>query len=164
MNWKALTAVLLLSSFASAQELPNVPEFKLDPIPPGKDVIQDIRKGQQAPFDGMLFDNATALRFGNYIEQSRLQAELCYKTWAETRKAEQTYWKGVLRAEVESDTEIRADLQQRLAKLEEKNAELEGKLAKGPPWYNTRTFGLVLGVVGTSALVVTGAVIANSVK
>lgn len=164
MNWRALVAILLLSSFAAAQELPAVPEFKLDPIPPGEDVIQAIRKGQTAPFDGMLFDNATALRFGNYIEQARLQAQLCYKTWAETRDAEQAYWRGVVSVEQESAEEVKADLKVRLTRVEEENARLQGELSKGPPWYNTRTFGLVLGVVGTSALVVTGAVIANSVK
>jgi hypothetical protein len=164
MNWRALTAILLLSSYAGAQELPPVPEFKLEPIPPGEDVIQQIRKGQAAPFDGMLFDNATALRFGNYIEQARVQAGLCYKTWAETRAAEQTYWEGVRKAEADANAAVRTDLRQRLVRLEEENAKLEGELAKGPPWYNSRTFGLVLGVVGTSALVITGAVIVNSVK
>jgi hypothetical protein len=165
MNKYVLAAVLLFSPVLCAQEaLPDVPEFKLEPIPPGEDVIASIQKGQQAPFTGMLFDPSTALRWGNYIEQSRLQAELCYRSWEQTRDAERTYNVEVLKLEREANAEVRADLQQRVRRLEEENTKLQGELSKGPPWYETRTFGVALGVVGTSALVTVGAVLVNSVK
>lgn len=168
MRYLVATALLLLSPAVCAQEvpsqLPDVPEFKLEPIPPGEDVISAIQKGQQAPFTGMLFDPSTALRWGNYIEQARLQAELCYRSWEQTRDAERAYHTGVLELERSANVEVRTDLQQRVKRLEEENAKLQGELSKGSPWYETRTFGLVLGMVGTSALVTVGAVLVNSVK
>lgn len=164
MNWKVFVAILLLPTLSVAQELPPVPEFKLDPIPPGEDIIQVLRKGQGAPFDGLLFDNSTALRLGNYVEQARLHAELCYKTWRETREAEQVYWRGLLEVEQEASEEVKSDLRVRLERVEEENARLQGELSKGPPWYNTRTFGVVLGATGTAIMVVTGAVLINAGK
>jgi hypothetical protein len=167
MKTQVLLVALLLTAPALAQEaspLPDVPEFKLEPIPPGEDVIDAIQKGQQAPFTGMLFDPSTALRWGNYIEQARLQAELCYRSWEQTRSAERTYYDGVVELERKAAEELKEDAQQRLKRLEEENARLQGELSKGPPWYQTRTFGVVLGVVGTSALVTVGAVAVSSVK
>jgi hypothetical protein len=164
MNWKAFIVVLLLPSLVGAQELPNVPHFQLEPIPPGPDRFTAVQKDEAVPFSGQLFDPATALRWANYLEQYRVGVQLCEKTSEKLRVLDEQYWASVVRAEVDASEEVKTDLRSRLKKVEEENAKLQGKLEKGQPWYNTRGFGIVVGVVGTSALVFGGAVLASSVK
>ena len=48
----------------------------LTPIPPGEDKIEPITQGQVSPFSGQVFDNKTALRWGNYLQQCKVRLEL----------------------------------------------------------------------------------------
>jgi hypothetical protein len=148
VSWRAFLLVFLMPALVSAQVLPTVPRYELKPIPPGDDRIVPLNEGKKAPFSGQLYDPATALRWANFLEQYRLQLDLCYKTSGELQQLERTYWQSVVRIEEGAHKEIRLDLQTRLERVEKRNAELEGELLKGPPWYETRTFGVVLGFVG----------------
>lgn len=169
MNWKAFIIVLLIPSLVHAQAsvtpyLPPVPELKLEPIPPGEDNIVPLPKGAAAPFSGQLFDSATALRWGNYLEQYKLRLGLCYQQQQDLARLHQTYFDEVMKIEKESKGTIVADLEGRLRKMEDKNAELEVEAGQGPAWYNSLEFGVVLGVVGTVALVGLGAWAFDSVR
>ena len=160
MNWKVFLLIFLLPSLVLAQTppyLPSAPQLKLDPVPPGEDVIIALPKEGKAPFDGQLFNNSTALRWGNYLEQYRLRLQVCYQQQQEFTDINQSYFTKVLKIEQEANTRIVSDLEFRLRRTEEKNAKLEGELSQGPAWYNSLSFGIVLGVVGTASLVALGA-------
>lgn len=156
MNWRVFLLIFLFPAFLFAQTpvLPEVPRFELSPVPSGDDVITVLPKGQPAPYSGQLYDPATALRWANYLEQYKLQLDLCYRTSGELRGLERQYWSRLIDIESSTHKEIRLDLQTRLERVEQKNAELEGELSKGPPWYNSRTFGVVVGFVGGVGLTV----------
>ena len=160
MNWRAFLVVFLLPSMVLAQTpgytvpyVPPAPQLKLDPIPPGDDVIVPLAKGKEAPFEGQLFDPTTALRWGNYLEQYRLRLEVCYQERQELSTIDHAYFNQVLRIEQDSSKRVVSDLEGRLKRVEEQNAQLQGELSKGPAWYNSRGFGVVIGVVGTVAVV-----------
>jgi hypothetical protein len=154
MNWRVFLLIFLFPAFLSAQvpELPPVPRFELTPVPSGDDNIVVLTKGEKAPFSGQLYDPATALRWANYMEQYRLQLDLCYTSARRLQSNERDYWQGLLEIEESAHKEIRLDLQTRLERVEKKSAELEGELRKGPPWYNTRTFGIIVGAVGAATV------------
>lgn len=153
MNWRALLAVFLVAGTARAQALPPVPEFKLKSVPEGEDKIQAVFEGRGAPYTGQLFSNETALRWANWLEQYRLQLPILLDTQRQVCLAEIAYRDNVLKFHDEGALKIQNDLTQRLERLELKNTELQVQLSKGPAWYDSREFGIVLGVVGTGALV-----------
>jgi hypothetical protein len=153
MSWRVFLFVLLFPAFVYAQALPPVPQYKLEPIPPGEDNIVPLPKDAKAPFSGQLYSPDTALRWANFLEQYKLQLQLCHSTYGELRQYEKGYWTTVLSIEEKSHREIRIDLQTRLASVEKKNSELEGELRKGPPWYNSLGFGIALGAAGTLVFV-----------
>ncbi len=152
MNFRAFMVVLLIACTAKAQVLPPVPEFKLEAIPAGEDKIVVAYEGKPAPFTGQLFDGATALRWANYLQQYKLQAPLVLETQKQLYLAELSYRDQVLVLERESSKKVQDDFMARLKSLEAKNAVLQAELAKGPPWYASRDFGIVLGVIGTAGL------------
>ena len=140
----ATAAFLLYAGAAHAQEVVSVPS--------GNDVIYPVKKGEIVQMDGQLFDNATSLRWANWLMQ--------YKQYVASNKSlDQTICKAQVdlqQAKLDTlqkqyDT-VTLDLQNKLNKAQEAAAD--------PPWYHTTTFGLVLGVAGTLAV---GAVVAYAV-
>lgn len=112
------------------------PVFK--PIPPGDDKIEPVVQGQPAPFTGQLFDNKTALRWANYLEQAR--ARLVLDLEAERKKADvrvETMEKQSL-LDKQRYEEATAIYQARIRELE-----------KPPPFYKNVWFGVSLGVAAT---------------
>jgi len=139
--------MLLLTSGAQAQELPEVPDFKLEPLPAGSDRILSLPKGEPAPYSGQLFDASTALRWANYLEQYRVQLGLRERAHLHLRAAERGYWEAVVVAERTAGKTVQEDLGTRLHKVEDDNARLQQELLQPTPWYSTREFGFVAGVV-----------------
>lgn len=150
-NLHAICAATSLLFYAGALHAQDVVA-----VPAGTDQILPMRKGEPAPFDGQIFDNATALRWGNWLVQ--------YKNLVKNNKELD---QKICQADV--------DLQQKKIDLmtSEYNRvtqELQAKLstaqaeAASPPWYRTVTFGVALGVVGTIAAVVGTAAIVNATK
>jgi hypothetical protein len=117
------------------------------PLPPGEDNIVVLKKGDPAPFTGQLFDQPTALRWGNYLLQYkfRLQADVELQRKLGGLDLQLAEKKLVL--EKELYTKVTTDLQ---AKLDAANK----RLAVGPAWYETPTFGFAAGIV--TSLVVVG--------
>jgi hypothetical protein len=150
----ALAAVLVFQLAVPSLALADPPATPapLTPVPPGPDVIDIVKAGQVAPHEGQLFDQATALRWANYLQQcqSRLRLDPLYQykldqadlTASQKREALQ-------QAEY---TRVTTDLQNKLTAAEVAVAS--------PPFYRTMGFGVVLGVLGTLAV---GAVVAYAV-
>lgn len=142
------TALLLYAGSADAQEVTSVP--------PGNDQIVPMKKGEPAPFEGQLFDNNTALRWGNWLLQ----------------------YKALVKNNHDLDQKIctaDVDLQHKKIELlqrqyDQVTGELQAKLTvaqtelANPPWYRTVPFGIVVGVVATVAVGLSTAVLVNSVK
>jgi len=128
----------------------------LTPIPPGEDKIEPITQGQVSPFSGQVFDNKTALRWGNYLQQCKVRLELDPEL---VRKQ--------LQAEIEG-LEKRSHLQQWanqqiLDSYKLRVQALEREVAS-PPFYKTPWFGLTLGVLGTVAVAGTTALVISSLS
>lgn len=171
MNWRVFLLVFLLPTLVCAQTapyrapyIPPAPQLELKPIPPGKDIILRVGKGEKVPFDGQLFDNVTALRWGNYLEQYRLRLQLCHQQQQQLSSIDQVYFDAMLASERKASKRVVDDLEARLHRVEDQNAKLQGELSKGPPWYNTRSFGIGIGVVGTVAVVALSAWALSSVS
>lgn len=143
-----LAVIGVCANKAEAQEtaIPATPDF-----PPGDDRIIPLVTGERAPFDGQLFDQDTALRFGFRIQRLRLQLEQGVAREREICAVQTDLWEtkfdlnqerydfnlGLLRIAL-ADSQKAADV------LAEQLAE-----AGDPPWYRTVEFGIVVGVVGT---------------
>jgi hypothetical protein len=81
-----LLVVLLIAAPVQAQEGAPVPEGDVD-VPTGPDVIVVAREGVAAPFTGQLFDQATALRWGNRLVRYRMRIHLLEEELNMTRAA-----------------------------------------------------------------------------
>jgi hypothetical protein len=159
VSWRALVASVLLPATASAAEPrfslpPLVPELRveLQAIPAGEDQIVVLEEGKPAPFSGQLFSNNTALRWGNWLEQYRIQTPLMLETQRAVCVAELQYRDSLLVVHQEASDSIRGDLQARLKSVEQRNAELQAELSAGPGFFRSRDFGVILGVVGAAGL------------
>jgi hypothetical protein len=120
-------------------------QVKVPANPPGDDVIVPLSAGEKAPFSGQLFDTDTSIRWGNWLQQYQLRLEYEASTQAAINKARQDYYDKSL--VVERDKYEKVTQQQR-----DTIVHLEKELADSPRWYESFTFGLVVGVVATSAI------------
>lgn len=149
MNLFRAVAVLLLVLWPATALGQTTP---LEPVPPGDDVIVSVKKGDPAPLAGQLFDQATAIRWGNYLQQCKTRLVADVELQKKVDEAQITYLNQVLTLEREKYKQVVGDYQLRLGKAE---AEV-----LSPPFYKTVWFGMTLGVVGTLLLaVVTGYVL-----
>ena len=160
MRWRVLVAVMLIPAVASAtdpvpeQYLPPLPELQIQPIPAGEDKIVPLRKGEPAPYTGQLYSPETALRWANWLQQYQLQTPLLLGTQRQVCIAEIRYRDSVIRIDQEKFEQLEKDRMDRIARLEEQNAKLQGELSKGPAWYDSRGFGIVIGTVATLGVTV----------
>lgn len=143
MNWKVFLLVFLLPAVVCAQALP--------PIPPGEDKIVPLPKDEKAPFSGQLFDAPTALRWGNWLQQYQLRLKEEHKMCLKLSSIELKYHQELLSIEKRRGSTIEKDLRLRLKRSETARLAAEHE-ARNPPWYTTRTFGIIVGVVGTAAI------------
>jgi hypothetical protein len=152
---RAFLSVFLLTVHSVAQVpsnvMPPLPEFRveLQDIPVGQDTIVLLEAGKPAPFSGQLFSNDTALRWGNWLEQYRVQTPLMLHAQERVCSAEIRFRDESMAVHERASKAIQEDLRSRLVKVEQRNAELLAEHLKGPPWHRSRTFGIVLGTVGT---------------
>jgi len=157
MRYVALIVLLTLLPQVAWADDPLVPVAPLVAVPPGDDTVVVVRKGDVAPFTGQLFDQPTALRWANYLQQChfRLQADVDYQKKYDA--ATITLVQKQLDLERTQYTNVTTELQKKLEAA-------QVQLAAGPPWYQTATFGAVMGVVLTLAAVVGSAVLLNATK
>jgi hypothetical protein len=143
VKWLPLV-LLLLPATALAE--PAVKD-----IPAGEDKITAVRKGEPAPYDGQLYDPATSLRWANWLMQYRYRLKMDVVREQEVCAIEVTHRDSLLDIEKERAKQVEADLFLRLERSEEARIVAETEL-RNPSWYNTREFGITLGVLGTASV------------
>jgi len=145
MNWRIFLLVFLLPVLAFGQDPP------VQTIPPGDDKIEVLPKGKEAPYSGQLFDNPTALRWANWLQQYKMRLKADVEREQKVCKARVGYHESLVRIERDRNKEVEKDLRSRLLRAEKARLAAEHE-ARNPAWYKTRTFGIVVGVVGASAI------------
>lgn len=148
---------LLLASRAMA-EVPLVApaDIKLIPplavLPPGDDKIVALRLKEPAPFDGQLFDQDTAIRWGMWLQQweERYKADMAREK--NLCRVNASYQSGVSLAAAERAKTVEKDLNERLLRSEAARVKAEYELYH-PGFFASSGFYYGLGVVTTGALV-----------
>jgi hypothetical protein len=139
------------------------PNPEIQTIPTGEDKIVPLRKGEMAPFDGQFFDNNTALRWGNWLSQYKFRLKLDVDYQKKLGDADVELWKKKYDLEENRYMVVTGDYQKQVAKLENDVAKYKDE-ALNPPWYRTTTFGFILGVVATGAVIGLGVYTYHSLK
>lgn len=146
---KTLVACLLLCTFSSSVWAQAIPAF-----PPGEDKIVPLKKGDPAPYAGQLFDPATAIRWGNWLQQYQLRLKTDVETQKKVDEAQITYLNKILELERKQYTTVTTDYKGRLQRAE---AELQS-----PAWYRTPAFGVAVGILGTLGAVALGVAVVRA--
>jgi len=145
MNWQVFVLVLLFPAFCFAQSP------AIQTVPPGEDKITVLPKGEKAPYSGQLFDNPTALRWAHWLQQYKFRLDFDVEREQQMCSARVDYYKDLNKIEKERNKKVELDLRVRLKRSEEARLKAEEEY-RNPPWYNTRTFGVIIGVVSTSVV------------
>lgn len=148
MSWRAFVLVFLFPAFCLAQ-VPTIQTPPVEAIPPGEDKIVHLAVGEKAPFSGHLYDPATALRWANWLGQYKLRLHSDFAAQRQICEIDHDYQTQRLELELDARNKVETDLRSRVLKVEQENLKLDEEL-RNTPWYDTRTFGVVLGVVSTS--------------
>jgi len=146
--------VLLYSARAGAEDL-GLDDPGLRAIPPGDDVIMAVKKGGKVPFDGQIFDINTAIRWGNWLTVYRERLEDSENRAKRLCQMEIRYQEQIYAIEVERYTRLSTDLEKRLLRSEQARVRAEHE-RDNPPFYKSFLFGLGVGVVSMSAVVLIG--------
>lgn len=123
-------------------------EESIQTIPPGEDKITSVKKGEAAPYDGQLFDNYTALRWGNWLLQYKLRLQLDADYQKKVAQADADLAKKKLEIAEEKYKTVTLDYQKQVAERDAKIVKLEDT-----PWFKSVWFGVVCGVVLTGTTV-----------
>jgi len=152
---KTAIALLLVMIPSAAHADPTV-ATPLIPVPSGPDVISVVKKGEPAPYDGQLFDQATAIRWANFLQQANTRLRLDPMYQYQVDKVEIDALKQVVALEQNKYKKVTDELETRLTDAQ--------KEATNPPFYKTASFGFGMGVLATVVVVVGAAVLVNAVK
>ena len=142
---KRLIAGLLLLSTSATAQVPS--PFRREP--PGEDVRVHLKPGEVAPFEGILFDNNTALRWAGYLEQALVLQELEKKERTKAIQLELDRVAGL----TEIERKRHQETQRQLLWYQWRTSELEKKVLEPIPFYRTFWFGASLGVAATFATI-----------
>lgn len=164
-RWAALwvvLAALALPGAAQGQDGAPVPEGDVD-VPAGEDRIVVVREGAAAPFTGQLFDQATALRWGNRIVRYRMRIHLLEEELVAVRAEYEASLATRLRI-VDESYARQLELQQESFEreiaglrddLRDQAARYEAELARhrSPPFWESWGFAFGMGVLVTGIVV-----------
>lgn len=137
-----LLSWLLGTTQSAAQTVPILP-----PIPPGDDHITPVLKGTPAPYDGQLFDNDTALRWGNWLRQWRERYRLDLQLQQKQCTADVDAQKAIVLTQQYQYKLVVDAYELRLKEMEAKNTV---------PWYGTVQAGIAMGVLATVSIGLAG--------
>lgn len=147
--------VLLVARTALADE-PKVKD-----IPSGPDNIVVLREGDKAPFTGQLFDQSTALRWANWLQQYKLRLETDVNLQRRINVLDSQLCDEQKTIAVEKYKIVTTEYQNQVLARDMEIAELKNR-ADNPPFYKTFWFGATVGVIVTTGLVIAGAVLVSS--
>jgi hypothetical protein len=155
---KAVASVLVLAILLPRVALADPPAAPapLTPVPPGNDVIDVVKAGQAAPHDGQLFDQPTALRWANYLQQCQARLKLDPLYQYKLDQADLTAAQRVIALQQAEYTRVTTDLQNKLTDAQKAEAN--------PPFYRTFWFGAVVGVVASVAIIAGSVAVINATK
>lgn len=154
-----MAALLLLTCQANADTSSTA--TVVQSIPPGDDKITPLRKGDPVPYDGQLFDNATALRWGNWLLQYKLRLDLDVGYEQKLRQADVSLWTQKYDISEKKYETVTADYQRKVAALEGQVVQYRMEV-QNPPWYRSPLFGFTVGIVFTGLCVGVGAYALNT--
>lgn len=139
-------AFLLIPARAFADPIASAP---LVPVPPGPDQIVPLRRGDPAPVDGQLFDQATALRWANFLQQAQARLKLDVAYQYKLDQVEVRALQDELAVEKKKYEKVTTDLSVKLAAAQQE--------AQNPPFYKTFWFGASMGAGAVLLTVVVAA-------
>lgn len=140
---RRIVALVVLLSFLPLSAFADPPPVV--PIPPGDDRIEPLKKGDPAPYSGQLFDPATALRWGNFLQQYKYRLQYDLELQHKMMQADIDYQKRLVA--IGDEKYARS-----VGALETENKELKMQLAD-PPFYRTVWFGVVVGAIAMGGAV-----------
>lgn len=135
----------------------------LQDIPSGPDKIIPLRKGDPTPFDGQLYDNQTALRWGNWLLQYKFRLEADVNLQRKLGEADTELWKKKYELMEDKYKVTTTDYQAQVAHWQTETARYKVE-SENPPWYRTPLMGFALGVVFTGATIGLGAYAIHALK
>lgn len=143
---KYLALIILLSTTtAYAEEPPDVP--------PGDDVITSLDVGDPAPHAGQLLDTDTAIRWTNRLRWYSFRLRLMESEYTQSTDAIEQSWMRRIRILDESYQReilgLREDLRGQAEDFAERLSD-----AENTAWYETWTFGFIVGTALTTAVVI----------
>lgn len=147
---RLIAILLLVSSITRGQPAP------IEDIPKGDDRIVVLRKGDAAPFDGQLFDNGTALRWNNWLQQYKYRLKADVALEIQLHQSDVAFWKKKSDVDDVKYATVTRDYQMQVANLQMQVIAARQDAAN-PPWYTTSWFGFTAGVVMSALLVSVGA-------
>lgn len=142
-RWLLLSVVLCAVSCADPVFAQTPP---VETIPAGDDRIVPMSKGQAAPFEGQLFEPATALRWANWLQQYKLRLKVDVEREQKMCAVQLDFSGEKLRIEREKWQTITEDYRKRLLESEKARAASE-ELRLHPPFFESPVFYYGLGVV-----------------
>lgn len=142
MKLRVAVALVLLPRLAFADPP------AIQSIPPGDDKIVVMHEGDKAPFSGQLFDPATALRWGNWLQQYRAALVITTTHEQQICKANLDYDTKVATIEKTRTDGIEKDLRKRLLDSEQARVKLQDQIDH-PPFYREFWFQASVGVLAT---------------
>jgi hypothetical protein len=158
MRYALLAAVLLASSRALAQE---VPEPQVITYPPGDDKIVVVRKGDSAPFTGQLYDDNTAVRWAIWLQQYKGRYAIDMKAASDVCAVKLSTADKLAAIEAERAATVHADAVQRLKDSETSRLKAEEAL-RNPGFFDRPATWFAVGVVSTVAVVVATAYLVDA--
>ncbi len=138
-------------------------DSRISTIPPGEDKIVVVREGDKVPFTGQLFDNNTALRWGNWLLQYKFRLKEDVEYQQKIAHNEVSYMKQLLDIERKKYLTVTDDYQKLIAVEKQENVKMRAQL-DNPPFYKTAWFGFLSGVLVTTACVGAGILIGMAAK
>ncbi len=142
MKLRVAVALVLLPRLAFADPP------AIQSIPPGDDKIVVVHEGEKVPFSGQLFDPATALRWGNWLQQYKAAMAIVATHEQQVCKANLDYDTKVAEIEKTRSDGIEKDLRKRLLDSEQARVNLQQQIDH-PPFYREFWFQAGVGVLVT---------------
>lgn len=145
--WHVMAFLLIFAVPANAQEALSPPD-----LPPGEDRIEAVAAGVRAPFDGMLLDTDTAIRWTNRLlwwrETFQLRLHEHAAVLEALRRSHDTELTVVRESYEREIVGLREDLRASTLRYEAELAE-----RRNPPFWETWGFAFGMGALAMGVIV-----------